>query len=762
MGRGVSRYGIVDRNTPITTSVKETAGGLPAVISAWKHGVSKMGFVGSTVALGKANQKRGFDCPGCAWPDPKHRSPFEYCENGAKAISDEATIKTIPDSFWQEHSIHALGRKSDQWLNSQGRLSRPLILERDSNHYVPSDWDRAIGIIAKSLDALEDPNDAYFYTSGRASNEAAYLWQLLARQYGTNNLPDCSNMCHESSGVALNESIGIGKGTVRLEDFDKADLIVIVGQNPGTNHPRMLSALKSAKKSGASVLSINPLKETGMRRFRHPQSPIDMLGAGTQISDDHVNIKINGDMALFRAIGSIILDKGYHDPDFINLNTTGFLDYAKIAQKIDWDLIEHLTGQDRGRINEISDYFCRSRRTIVCWAMGITQHKNSVNTIREIMNVLLLKGDIGREGSGPCPVRGHSNVQGDRTVGITHAPDEFFIEKLSKEFEIDTPSDHGADSVNAVMKMKKSGGIFLSLGGNFLSAMSDTDYTAEALEKCSLTVQISTKLNRSHLITGDVGIILPCLGRTDQQVTSHGPQLLTVENSMGIVHVSRGHNIRSTMAIKPEPTIISSIGTKLQSLRGGTVPWKEFGSDFDKIRDSIERVVPGFEAYNTRVKSGEGFELPNPPRDSRRFDTKSGRAEFSSHEVDGFQPKHGTFVMMTIRSHDQFNTTIYTNNDRYRGISGSRNVVLMSAMDMDKMRLRTGEVVGLQTVHQGRRLVSEGWHVIPYDIPVGSIATYFPESNRLIPIESVADDSNTPTSKSVMVEVISSRLSSML
>ena len=318
MGRGVSRYGIVDRNTPITTSVKETAGGLPAVISAWKHGVSKMGFVGSTVSLGRANQKRGFDCPGCAWPDPKHRSPFEYCENGAKAVSDEATIKTIPDSFWQEHSIHALGRKSDQWLNSQGRLSRPLILERDSNHYVPSDWDRAIGIIAKSLDALEDPNDAYFYTSGRASNEAAYLWQLLARQYGTNNLPDCSNMCHESSGVALNESIGIGKGTVRLEDFDKADLIVIVGQNPGTNHPRMLSALKSAKKSGASVLSINPLKETGMRRFRHPQSPIDMLGAGTQISDDHVNIKINGDMALFRAIGSIILDKGSHDLDFIN------------------------------------------------------------------------------------------------------------------------------------------------------------------------------------------------------------------------------------------------------------------------------------------------------------------------------------------------------------------------------------------------------------------------------------------------------------
>ena len=733
---------------------------MPAVISAWKHGVSKMGLVGSAVSLSKANQTNGFDCPGCAWPDPKHRSPFEYCENGAKAIADEATIKTIPDTFWKENSIHALGRRSDQWLNSQGRLSRPMILEKGSNHYVPLDWDRAIGIIAKTLNALEDPNDAYFYTSGRASNEAAYLWQLLARQYGTNNLPDCSNMCHESSGVALNESIGIGKGTVRLEDFDKADLIVVVGQNPGTNHPRMLSALKSAKKSGASILSINPLKETGMRRFRHPQSPIDMLGAGTQISDDHVDIKVNGDMALFRAIGSIILDKGVHDMDFINLNTTGFLDYANIAKAVDWDLTEDLTGQSRDRIYEISDYFCRSKRTIVCWAMGITQHKNSVNTIREIMNVLLLKGDIGREGSGPCPVRGHSNVQGDRTVGITHAPGSFFIEKLSKEFDIDISPEHGADSVNAVMRMKRRGGIFLSLGGNFLSAMSDTEYTAEALENCNLTVQISTKLNRSHLITGDVGMILPCLGRTDQQITSHGPQLLTVENSMGVVHVSRGHNVRSTMAIKPEPTIISSIGTKLQELRGGSIPWREFGSEFDKIRDSIERVVPGFEAYNTRVKSGSGFELPNPPRDSLRFDTDSGRAEFSSHKVDGFQPKNGAFVMMTIRSHDQFNTTIYSNNDRYRGINGSRNVVLMSTIDMRKMGFRKGEQVGLQTVHHGRRIVSEGWYVLPYDIPTGSIATYFPESNCLIPIESVADYSNTPTSKSVMVEVTSSRLSS--
>ena len=760
MGRGVSRIGRSVHNTPIITSVEETAGGMPAVISAWKHGVSKMGLVGSAVSLSKANQTNGFDCPGCAWPDPKHRSPFEYCENGAKAIADEATIKTIPDTFWKENSIHALGRRSDRWLNSQGRLSRPMILEKGSNHYVPLDWDRAIGIIAKTLNSLKDPNDAYFYTSGRASNEAAYLWQLLARQYGTNNLPDCSNMCHESSGVALNESIGIGKGTVRLEDFDKADLIVVVGQNPGTNHPRMLSALKSAKKSGASILSINPLKETGMRRFRHPQSPIDMLGAGTQISDDHVDIKVNGDMALFRAIGSIILDKGVHDMDFINLNTTGFLDYANIAKAVDWGLTEDLTGQSRDRIYEISDYFCRSKRTIVCWAMGITQHKNSVNTIREIMNVLLLKGDIGREGSGPCPVRGHSNVQGDRTVGITHAPGSFFLEKLSKEFDIDISPEHGADSVNAVMRMKRRGGIFLSLGGNFLSAMSDTEYTAEALENCNLTVQISTKLNRSHLITGDVGMILPCLGRTDQQITSHGPQLLTVENSMGVVHVSRGHNVRSTMAIKPEPTIISSIGTKLQELRGGSIPWREFGSEFDKIRDSIERVVPGFEAYNTRVKSGSGFELPNPPRDSLRFDTDSGRAEFSSHKVDGFQPKNGAFVMMTIRSHDQFNTTIYSNNDRYRGINGSRNVVLMSTIDMRKMGFRKGEQVGLQTVHHGRRIVSEGWYVLPYDIPTGSIATYFPESNCLIPIESVADYSNTPTSKSVMVEVTSSRLSS--
>ena len=759
MARNVSRYGPIETGRPHIVPPKESAAGIPAVISAWKHGISHMGVPGSLVTLGKANQVEGFDCPGCAWPDPTHRSPFEYCENGAKAMSDEGTTRTIPDSFWKEYSVHALARKSDQWLNSQGRLSRPLILDRLSNHYEPIDWDRAIGVIASELNNLDTPDDAYFYTSGRASNEAAFLWQLLARQFGTNNLPDCSNMCHESSGVALTDSIGIGKGTVRLEDFDHADLIVIVGQNPGSNHPRMLSALKSAKRAGASILSVNPLLETGMRKFRHPQSPRDLIGSGFKISDDHLDIKINGDMALFRAIGSIIVERNVHDLEFINQHTTGFAEYRKVATEVDWALTESLTGHNRERVTQLADYFCRSKRTIICWAMGITQHKNSVNTIREIMNVLLLKGDIGREGSGPCPVRGHSNVQGDRTVGITHVPSTAFLGKLNEEFGVEMGDQHGADSVNSVLRMNERGGVFLSLGGNFLSAMSDTEHTAQSLERCSLTVQISTKLNRSHLITGDIGIILPCLGRTDLQITSHGPQFLTVENSMGIVHKSRGHISRHSMAIKTEPTIIASIGERLQTLRGGSVPWKELGSDFGKIRDSIESVVPGFDAYNTRVESEHGFELPNPPRDGRKFNTSSGRAEFSSHQVDGFTPEDGYFTMMTIRSHDQFNTTIYSDEDRYRGISKSRRIVLMSKADLARLGLKGGARVSLKNVRQPRIPTSTGWYVVPYDIPEGSIATYFPESNHLIPINSVADLSNTPTSKSVMIEVISSRLS---
>ena len=751
MGRGASRTGPTDFKEPILSNVKEVAAGLPAVVSAWKHGISNMGPLDSAIMLSRANQHSGFDCPGCAWPDPSERSRFEYCENGAKAIADEATNKVIQDSFWQENNVLTLARKSDIWLNSQGRLSRPLIMKKDSNHYEPIDWDRAFGVIATSLSNLENPDDAYFYTSGRASNEAAFLWQLLARQHGTNNLPDCSNMCHESSGIALTESIGIGKGTVRLEDFNHSDLIVIVGQNPGTNHPRMLSALRSAKTSGSSILSINPIRETGMRSFRYPQSPLDMLGSGVKIADDHVDIQINGDMALFRAIGSVMIENGWIDKSFIDSNTSGYESYFKASKRINWDDVEKATGQSQSRIRELAALFSKSRSTIICWAMGITQHKNSVDTIREIVNVLLLGGHIGRPGAGVCPVRGHSNVQGDRTVGITHAPSEKFLSAIQKIYGITPVSNHGTDAVHAVEQMNEKGGIFLSLGGNFLSAMSDTDRTAKALESCSLTVQISTKLNRSHLITGETAIILPCLGRTDEQVTSNGHQILSVENSMGVVHMSEGSKKRPSMSMRPEPTIIAGIAEKLQAMNGGTIQWSKLGSDFSLIREGIEATVPGFEAYNSRILRPSGFELPNPPRDTRTFRTSSGRAEFSAAEISTFAPHDGAYTMMTIRSHDQFNTTIYTDNDRYRGISGSRRIVLMSKEDMKERGFHSGQMVHISTTGVGRKMESGEWSIVPYEIPKGCVATYFPESNHLIPLESYAEGSFTPTSKSISV-----------
>ena len=753
MGRGASRTGPINFRKPSISLVKEVAAGLPAVISAWKHGIANMGPLESAKTLSRANQHDGFDCPGCAWPDPLEPSPFEYCENGAKAIADEATNKIIQDSFWKENSVLSLSRKSDVWLNAQGRLSRPLILEKNSNYYKPIDWDRAFGIIGAALFNLEDEDDAYFYTSGRASNEAAFLWQLLARQHGTNNLPDCSNMCHESSGIALGESIGIGKGTVRLEDFDHSDLIVVVGQNPGTNHPRMLSALRSAKESGSSVLSINPIKETGMRGFRHPQNPMDMLGSGVKIADDHIDIKINGDMALFRAIGSVMVESGWVDKAFIDSNTSGYDAYAKATKNINWEEIEQVTGQTESRIRDLAYHFSKSKGTIICWAMGITQHKNSVDTIREIVNVLLLGGHVGRPGAGVCPVRGHSNVQGDRTVGITHAPSPRFLAALERKYDIITTEKHGADSVHAVERMRERGGIFLSLGGNFLSAMSDTDRTAEALESCSLTVQISTKLNRSHLITGDTAIILPCLGRTDEQITSKGPQILSVENSMGVVHMSNGKKKRPSMSMRSEPTIIAGIARKRQDMAGGTIQWSDLGSDFSLIREGIEATVPGFEAYNSRILQPSGFELPNPPRDNRTFRTPSGRAEFSSGEITFFTPDDDCYTMMTIRSHDQFNTTIYTDNDRYRGISGSRRIVLMSRSDMEERGFKSGHMVQISTTGVDRKMESGEWSVVPYEIPKGCVATYFPESNHLIPIESYGDGSFTPTSKSVSVSI---------
>jgi len=759
MGDEINPLTPLESKAPNLSHPKSSAAGIPAVISTMKYGIKNMGIINSIGKLSKVNDFQGFDCPGCAWPDPdSHRSFAEFCENGAKAVSDEATKRRANRDFWSKWSVSELSQKSDFWLNSQGRLTEPMILYPKSNHYQPISWDDAFDIIADNLVSLDNPDEAIFYTSGRTSNEAAFLWQLLARRFGTNNLPDCSNMCHESSGVALTESIGIGKGTVTLDDFNSADLIIVVGQNPGTNHPRMLTALRDAKKKGSSIISINPLTETGMKKFKHPQNPIEMLGFGSTIADKHLKVNINSDQALFRAFSKSVIESGSIDEDFIDNYTNGYDEYKKIVLESDFSNISKITGISLEDLLEVGEKVSKSKSTIVCWAMGITQHKNSVSTIQEIVNFLLLGGHIGKEGAGVCPVRGHSNVQGDRTVGINHKPSPSFIDNLEKSTGIRSPERHGFDSVEAVKAMENgSGKVFLAMGGNFLSAMSDTNRTSSALKNCNLTAHVSTKPNRSHLITGKIGLILPCLGRTEEDTSDAvGKQFVTVENSMGIVHSSTGTFKPASDLLISEPAIVSGIGGALESrLERSGVPWKNLSENYNLIRDLIENTIPGFEDYNTRIKSESGFYLPNPPRDSRTFKTKNGLANFISNDLSF--AKSSDFMMMTIRSHDQYNTTIYGLDDRYRGIKNGRRVVLMNENDMSNHGFSKDSLVDLSSEMKSGLIVSPKWFVVPYDIPEGNVATYFPESNMLIPLDSVADGSNTPTSKSVPIKISKSK-----
>ncbi len=754
MKKDVTPLTPLESNAPKLSKPKNSAAGIPAVISTAKYGLGNMGVLGSIKNLTRVNDFNGFDCPGCAWPDPdKHRSFAEFCENGAKAVADEGTRNRADINFWSQWSVSDLSKKSDHWLNSQGRITQPMILMPESEYYVPISWNESFDIIADNLVSLDNPDQAIFYTSGRTSNEAAFLWQLLARRFGTNNLPDCSNMCHESSGVALTESIGIGKGTVTLEDFNSADLIIVVGQNPGTNHPRMLTALRDARKKGASIISINPLTETGMKRFKHPQNPIEMFGLGSSIADKHLSIKINSDQALFRAFSKSIIESGKLDNDFIQNSTYGYEDYKKLVLDTDLDEISKITGINKDEIIQVSKKISESKSTIVCWAMGITQHKNSVATIQEIVNFLLLGGNIGKPGAGVCPVRGHSNVQGDRTVGINHKPSMEFIDNLEKSTGISSPTSHGYDSVEAVKAMESGDAkVFLAMGGNFVSAMSDTNRTSNALTNCDLTVHISTKPNRSHLLSGKIGLILPCLGRTEIDESTVGHQFVTVENSMGIVHSSRGTSKPASNYLISEPSIVSGIGGALETrLERSGIAWGNLSDNYDLVRDLIEKTIPGFDNYNQRITNKSGFYLPNPPKDSRTFKTKNSLANFFCHDISCISSDQ--FMMMTIRSHDQYNTTIYGLDDRYRGIRNGRRVVLMNKEDMLENGLEASDLVDLSSDRKNGQVISPKWFVVPYDIPSGNIATYFPESNVLIPLESVADRSNTPTSKSVPIGI---------
>jgi molybdopterin-dependent oxidoreductase alpha subunit len=746
----------------------KAAGGLPAIMSAMKHSLSEMGAARTLKTLTRINQKGGFDCPGCAWPEPDgERTHFEFCENGAKHVADEATTKRITPDFFRQWSVTELSRRSDMWLNDQGRLTHPMLLRRGTDFYEPVSWDAAFELIAAELNALASPDEAVFYTSGRTSNEAAFLYQLFVRKFGTNNLPDCSNMCHESSGSALTESIGVGKGTVTLEDFAHAEAIYVIGQNPGTNHPRMLSTLQAAKRRGCRIVHINPLPEAGMSRFKHPQEIFDtLLGSGTQLADLFLQVRINGDVALLQGICKEVLEAESRsagavlDQEFIEAHTTGFDEFAASLGQVSWDEITEGCGIEREQIREAAQIFINSERTIFCWAMGLTQHKNAVANIQEIVNLLLLRGQIGRAGAGVCPVRGHSNVQGDRTMGIWERPTAAFLDALATEFDFAPPRAHGFDTVEAIKAMHAGRAkVFFAMGGNFLSATPDTEYTAAALTRLRLTVQVSTKLNRAHLITGEQALILPCLGRTEIDRQATGEQFVSAENSMGVVQSSRGNLEPASNELLSEVAIVARLaeatfagthgnGSNSDSRIG--LDWLELAADYDLIRERISRVVVGFENYNESVRRPGGFYLPNLARE-RVWKTASGKAQFTVHELPRHALAPGQFLMMTIRSHDQFNTTIYGLDDRYRGIRNERRVVLLNPEDIREAGLDAGAIVDLISHFEGEERLARRFIVVPYSIPRRSAATYFPETNVLVPLGSVADKSNTPASKSVVI-----------
>jgi molybdopterin-dependent oxidoreductase alpha subunit len=737
----------------------KVAGGVPAILVTTKTAWSEMGIGRGVRTLLKLNQKDGFDCPGCAWPEPDaERSHAEFCENGAKHVADEATTKRITPQFFQEWSVADLAAQSDMWLGKQGRLTHPMVLRRNSTHYEAISWDDAFALIASELNSLNHPDEAIFYTSGRTSNEAAFLYQLFVRQFGTNNLPDCSNMCHESSGSALSETVGVGKGTVTLEDFDLAQAIFVIGQNPGTNHPRMLTALQRAKQNGCKLVHINPLPEVGMTRFKHPQNVVGWFGKGTSLADLFLQVRINGDVALLQGMAKAVLQREAERPgevldvEFIQSFTVGFEEFAAGVSGATWDELVKQSGVSREQLEAAAQIFIESERTIFCWAMGLTQHKNAVANIQEIVNLMLLRGQVGKLGAGLCPVRGHSNVQGDRTMGIWERPTDAFLQKLGAEFGFEPPRRHGYDTVKAISAMhERKAGVFFALGGNFLSATPDTEFTAAALKRCRLTVQVSTKLNRAHLITGEQALILPCLGRTEVDEQASGPQFVTTENSMAVVQASRGFLQPASDQLLSEPAIVGRLAIATLGARTN-IDWQSLVDDYDRIRKHIERVVPGFDDYNARVRQPGGFHLPNAVRE-RRFNTESGRAVFTVHRLPEINLEPNQFLMMTIRSHDQFNTTIYGLDDRYRGIHNGRRVVFLNDEDIKESGLREGARVDLISHFEGEKRVAQNFVVVPYSIPRRCAATYFPETNVLVPLQSVAEKSNTPASKSVVISI---------
>jgi molybdopterin-dependent oxidoreductase alpha subunit len=761
------------------------AAGPRAVASSFAYAARTSGLVRGLRVFLDVNQQEGFDCPGCAWPDPKgHRATFEFCENGARAVAHEADRRLADAAFFARHSIEALRAQSDHWLEQQGRLAQPMVLLPGAERYTPIGWDEAAALVAKELKALGSPDEAVFYTSGRASNEAAFLFQLFVRAFGTNNLPDCSNMCHESSGKGLLTTIGVGKGTVQLEDFAGADCILVIGQNPGTNHPRMLSTLVEARKRGATVVSVNPLRERALERFAHPQHAKGMLGIGDAVCSHFVQVKLGGDIAFLKGVQKalFILDRqdrerggvGVLDRDFLDEHCVVRADRGEDGQGKDssleafieavaahtWEELEEQSGVGREQMGEIAGIMAESGHVIACWAMGITQHEHGTDNVREIVNLLLLGGHVGRPGAGVCPVRGHSNVQGDRTMGIIETPDEKFLRALDHACGIKSPREHGLDVVHAIEALEQGRvGVFVALGGNFVAATPDTPRVVAGLSQTRLTVQIATKLNRSHLHGGQTALILPCLGRTEVDATAAGPQVVTIEDSMGIVHQSEGHLQPASGQLRSEVAIIAALAKAtvgdLPGAPGGEAPvvWKDLATDHGLIRALIARVVPGFQGFPERLAASPGgFQLDNPAR-RREWRTASGKAELTVLPMPRRTLKDGQLLLQTFRSHDQFNTTIYDLNDRYRGVRGKRRVLFVHADDLRTRGLTAGDQVAITSHHDGKKRRLVGFEVIPYDLPRGCVAGYFPELNPLVPLEQRARESHTPASKSVVVTI---------